>query len=297
MATGFDSILNPPHTVVEPAVQSVPFVFNSPHSGRNYTPQFLSGIKLNRSEIRRSEDFRIDELFAGVPSQGGMLLIANFPRAFLDVNREPYELDPTMFCDTLPEFANTRSARVAGGLGTIARIVSETDEIYGRKLLANEALERIDTIYKPYHTQLRSLLAETHAKFGYSVLIDCHSMPSAKSGSMRKGRPDFVLGDRFGTSCSQQVTWAASQILSAMGYDIEINKPYAGGFITEHYGRPDQGFHAIQIEINRGLYMNEQKLEKNARFDAVCRDITRFVSRLVAMPGDGLAGDQQIAAE
>ena len=176
-------------------------------------------------------------------------------------------------------------------------VMPETDEIYGRKLLANEALERIDTIYKPYHTQLRSLLAETHAKFGYSVLIDCHSMPSAKSGSMRKGRPDFVLGDRFGTSCSQQVTWAASQILSAMGYDIEINKPYAGGFITEHYGRPDQGFHAIQIEINRGLYMNEQKLEKNARFDAVCRDITRFVSRLVAMPGDGLSGDQQIAAE
>lgn len=297
MATGFDSVLNPPFSVVEPAVQQVPFVFNSPHSGRNYTPQFLAGIRLNRADIRRSEDFRIDELFSGVPAQGGVLLVANFPRAFLDVNREPYELDRSMFADSLPEFVNSRSARVAGGLGTIARIVSDTDEIYRRKLSVAEAFERIDTIYKPYHGQLRALLARTHARFGYSVLIDCHSMPSTRSGAMRRARPDFVLGDRYGTSCAQKITWAAAEFLSAMGFEVEINKPYAGGFITEHYGRPDSGLHAIQIEVNRGLYMNEEKLEKNSRFDALCNDTTRFVGRLVSISGDGLAAGHPIAAE
>jgi N-formylglutamate amidohydrolase len=202
-----------------------------------------------------------------------------------------------MYVEPLPEFVNSRSARVAGGLGTIARIVSESEEIYARRLTLEEAFERIETIYKPYHSQLRALLARTHARFGYSVLVDCHSMPSTRNGAVRRARPDFVLGDRYGTSCAQKITWAAAEFLSTMGYEVEINKPYAGGFITEHYGRPDNGLHTIQIEVNRGLYMNEDRLEKNARFESISRDMTRFIGRLVSIPEDGLAADRPLAAE
>jgi N-formylglutamate amidohydrolase len=282
---------------MEPSQQRVPFVFNSPHSGRNYRPQFLGQVRLDRAAIRKSEDFRVDELFAGAVPQGCPLLTANFPRAFLDVNREPYELDPAMFEEPLPGFCNTRSVRVAGGLGTIARIVSETEEIYGCKLGIAEGLERIETIYKPYHATLRMLLARTHARFGHAVLIDCHSMPSTRDGATRRMRPDFVLGDRYGTSCAAQITWAAAQFLSELGYEVEINKPYAGGFITEHYGRPHSGLHALQIEINRGLYMDEASLAKGEAFEAVSADITRFIGRLVAIPDSGLGGTASLAAE
>ena len=297
MATGFDTTLNPPFSVVEPAEQRVPFVFNSPHSGRNYTPQFLAGVQLDRATIRRSEDYRIDELFGGAVRQGAPMLQANFPRAFLDVNREPFELDPAMFAEKLPEFANTRSVRVAGGLGTIARIVSESEEIYARKLSLAEAMERIETVYHPYHSTLRRLLAATHQRFGYAVLVDCHSMPSSRDGISRRSRPDIVLGDRYGTSCAQQITWAASEFLTDLGYDVEINKPYAGGFITEHYGRPENGLHSLQIEINRGLYMDEASLSKRAVFDRIAEDLTRFIGRLVALPDDNLAGALPLAAE
>jgi N-formylglutamate amidohydrolase len=297
MTTGYDTNLNPPFTLVEPAQQRVPFVFNSPHSGRNYRPQFLCQTRLDRAAIRKSEDFRVDELFAGAVAQGCPLLAANFPRAFLDVNREPYELDPAMFDGALPGFCNTRSVRVAGGLGTIARIVSETEEIYSRKLSVEEGLERIETIYKPYHAALRTLLTRTHARFGHAVLIDCHSMPSTRDGAARRMRPDFVLGDRYGTSCAAQITWAAAQFLAELGYEVEINKPYAGGFITEHYGRPHSGLHALQIEINRGLYMEETSLSKGEAFEKVAGDLARFVGRLVSIPDTGLAGSGSLAAE
>ena len=297
MATGYDPILNPPFAVHEPAEQRVPFVFNSPHSGRNYRPEFLAQIRLDRTAIRRSEDYRVDELFSSAVRQGSPLLVAHFPRAYLDVNREPYELDPAMFCDRLPAYANTRSVRVAGGLGTVARIVSETEEIYSHRLTSAEALERIETIYKPYHHTLRNLLAQTHRRFGHAVLVDCHSMPSAREGSSRRARPDFVLGDRYGTSCAESVTWAACEFLTALGYEVEINKPYAGGFITEHYGRPDMGLHAIQIEINRALYMNEATLQKYARFDRVAGDLASFISRFVSIPDTGLATARPLAAE
>ncbi len=297
MPTGFDPTLNPPFVVLASAEQRVPYVFNSPHSGRNYTAHFLASTRLSREAIRRSEDFRIDELFHGVVGLGCPLLAAHFPRAFVDVNREPYELDPAMFDGPLPGWANTKSVRVAGGLGTIARIVSETEEIYARPLNVSEAIERIDTIYQPYHAALRRLLARTHVKFGHAVLVDCHSMPSARDQVQRRNRPDFVLGDRFATSCSQEITWAAHEFLRDLGYAVEINKPYAGGFITEHYGRPESGLHAIQIEVNRGLYMNESTLEKNSRFDQVAHDIARFVSRLVSIPESGLQAVRPLAAE
>lgn len=286
----------PPFNVSVPATQTVPFVFNSPHSGRRYPDRFLKQSRLDRINIRRSEDAYVDELFAGAVSVGAPLLAAHFPRAWLDVNREPWELDPRMFSEPVPAFANVRSARVAGGLGTVPRLVGEGLEIYRSRLPLSEALLRIETAYKPYHECLQKLIAHTHGRFGCAVLVDCHSMPANIRPSEDQGRPDFIVGDRFGTSASQVLSEQAISLLSSMGYVVTHNKPYAGGFITEHYGRPERGLHAIQVEVNRGLYMNESTYEKSSGFDALCDDIKVFCDALVRFPGSELA-DMPLAAE
>ena len=285
----------PPFAVVEAAEQRVPFVFNSPHSGRYYPARFLAMAKLDADTIRKSEDCFVDELFSGVVRLGAPLLSANFPRAYLDVNREPWELDPRMFAQPLPVFANIRSPRVAGGLGTVPRLVGEGLDIYGGKLPLQEAAERIERLYKPYHETLKRLIAQTHARFGYAVLVDCHSMPA----SIRVGdsgiRPDFIVGDRFGASASAALTEHAISILGEMGYTVAHNKPYAGGFITEHYGRPARGLHALQIEVNRGLYLDEQTLEKHAGFNRLRDDLAAFVDGLAAAFDDGFLGERDAA--
>lgn len=290
-----------PYKLLAPDECSVPFIFNSPHSGRYYSKKFLAASKLEPHALRRSEDFLVDELFASAADCGAPLLSALFPRAWLDVNREPYELDPTMFAEKLPAFVNTESSRVAGGLGTIARIVSETDEIYRGKLTAAEAFDRIERVYKPYHRALRDLIAQALARFGYAVLVDCHSMPSTEtlsiSGYHNTRRADFVLGDRYGTSCASPIMEAAHECLRDLGYRVSLNKPYAGGFITEHYGRPQRGLHAIQIEINRALYMNEATMEKSMGYEKLRTDLALFVSRLIDLPAGGLIGSLPLAAE
>lgn len=273
-----------PFEVRSAAEQRVPFVFNSPHSGRHYPARFLAMTRLDALAIRRSEDCYVDELFGGAVMLGAPLLAANFPRAYLDVNREPWELDPRMFAEPLPPHANARSARVAGGLGTIPRLVGEGLDIYPGRLPLAEAYDRIETLYKPYHECLKRLLAITHARFGAAVLVDCHSMPASVRVGETGVRPDLIVGDRFGTSASAAITEHAIGVLVAMGYTVAHNKPYAGGFITEHYGRPGRALHAIQIEINRGLYMNERTLQKTAGFDALAADLTRFAADLMAMP-------------
>ena len=267
VVNGFHDFL--PFEVRQPARQSVPFVFNSPHSGRVYPPSLPRSSRgsIPRA-IRRSEDFFVDELFAPVVAMGAPLLAAHFPRAFLDVNREPYELDPRMFEGSLPPFANISSMRVAGGLGTIPRLVAENLEIYRHRIPAEEAIDRIERIYRPYHDALRRLLVETRLAFDHAVLIDCHSMPANLRMTGSSMRPDFIIGDRYGTSAHQEITRTAATLLKGMGYSVTRNKPYAGGFITEHYGRPARGFHAIQIEINRGLYVDETTLRKDRRLRA-----------------------------
>jgi N-formylglutamate amidohydrolase len=185
-----------------------------------------------------------------------------------------------MFGGALPTYANIRSARVAGGLGTIARIVSESEEIYDRPLDVAEALARIDTVYKPYHRALRQLVLDTRKAFGAAVLIDCHSMPSTLRGLQARTRPDIVLGDRYGTSCDVELTDFASGVLVRLGYSVSRNKPYAGGFITEHYGQPGRGLHAVQIEINRSLYMDERTLERSPRFARLKADLGRLMLSL-----------------
>jgi N-formylglutamate amidohydrolase len=286
----------PPFEVHESADQRVPFVFNSPHSGRHYPERFLALTRLDRMAIRRSEDSYVEELFGAAPTLGAPLLAANFPRAYLDVNREPWELDPRMFAEPVPSFANIRSARVAGGLGTVPKLVGEGLDIYAGRLPLAEAISRIEHVYKPYHDTLKRLLTRTHARFGYAVLIDCHSMPA----SIRIGdsglRPDFIIGDRFGVSATRALTETAISLLASMGYTVAHNKPYAGGFITEHYGRPARGLHALQIEINRGLYMNEHTLVRSAGFDALADDLARFSAELMAMPDHNFV-DLPLAAE
>ncbi|MBH0239444.1 N-formylglutamate amidohydrolase [Methylobrevis albus] len=270
--------------IVEPAEPKVPFVFDSPHSGDLYPSSFLASSRLDSSRIRLSEDAFVDRLFAGVVELGAPLVRARFPRAFLDVNREPYELDPKMFSGRLPSYANVRSLRVAGGLGTIARVVSETEEIYAGPIPVEEALQRIETFYRPYHAALRRLLARTHLRFGQAVLIDCHSMPSTCRSAEARGRADIILGDRYGTSCARILIESAASILRDLGFTVSINKPYAGGFITEHYGRPSRGLHALQIEINRALYMDERRYEPLAVFGEVQRRLTLFARDLVDTP-------------
>jgi N-formylglutamate amidohydrolase len=252
--------------------------------------------RLDAHAIRRSEDCYVDELFSCVPELGAPLLVAHFPRAYLDVNREPWELDPRMFADPLPPYANTRSPRVAGGLGTVPRLVGEGAEIYAHRLPLAEAAGRIEQLYRPYHAALKDLLVRTRSAFGYAVLVDCHSMPTGIRLGDSGVRPDIIIGDRFRSSASRALSEAAIHLLSDRGFTVAHNRPYAGGFITEHYGRPSRGVHAIQIEINRGLYMDEQTLQKTEGFGALAAEIAGFTADLMALP-DYCFGGIQLAAE
>lgn len=277
-----------PFTVHAPAEQRVPYLFNSPHSGRYYPERFLAMTRLGRHAIRRSEDSYVDVLMAGVTALGAPLLAANFPRAYLDVNREPWELDQRMFADPLPPQANMRSVRVAGGLGTVPRLVGEGQYIYAGRIPVSEALTRVEFLYKPYHRRLRQLMLTTHDRFGVAVVVDCHSMPaSIRTGETGKS-PDFIIGDRFGTSASAALSDHAMSLLKGLGYTVAYNKPYAGGFITEHYGRPARRLHALQLEINRGLYVDEGTLEPTAGFDVLKADLMRFAADLMALPEEWL---------
>jgi N-formylglutamate deformylase len=279
-----DSELDPPFEILEPAQCRGPVVFNSPHSGRIYPRAFLTAAKLDLSTLRRSEDSFVDELIAGVVPRGHPLMQVYFPRCYVDVNREPYELDPRMFEGRLPSFANTRSMRVAGGLGTVARVVGDAQEIYDQRIPVDDALRRIESLYKPYHRTLRRLFGRLHRDFGAAVLIDCHSMPSTAGHRDERPRPEFVLGDRYGTSCVGVVAETVEKTLRALGYTVSRNKPYAGGFITEHYGNPAAGLHAIQLEINRALYMDERRYQRSSTFDRLAADLETLARRLGEIP-------------
>jgi len=287
---------DPPFTVTEPSAQTIPFVFNVPHAGAVYPAAFLAASRLDAMALRRSEDAFVDELFGAVTDLGAPLMTARFPRAYLDLNREPYELDSRMFDGRLPPFANTRSMRVAGGLGTVPRIVADGQEIYRSRLPVDEALHRIEWLYKPYHRALRLLVRRTAQIFGHAVLIDCHSMPSTSLSREDGGKADFVLGDRYGTSCAGLLTDLVEVALRCHGYSVVRNKPYAGGFITEHYGEPALGRHALQIEISRSLYMDERSLARRPDFNAVAADL-RDAFAAVAAEIEGELSPRRIAAE
>jgi N-formylglutamate amidohydrolase len=281
----------------QPPRRALPLVLASPHSGSDYPEEFLTASRLDPLTLRRSEDSFVDEIFAAGPALGAPLLAARFPRAYLDVNREAWELDPAMFSDGLPNFVNIRSPRVRMGLGTIARVVASGEEIYARKLRFAEAKRRVEGLYHPYHQALRRLLGETENAFGGYLLVDCHSMPSAASEAGGQVAADIVLGDCHGAACAAHLVDAARAQLIRRGFSVGLNAPYAGGFTTGHYGNPRRGRHALQIEINRGLYMDERSYRKKTGFARLVSEMTDLVAHLGQLMQASLAEPPRAAAE
>lgn len=279
-----DDLYDSPVEILRPRRHRSPAVFASPHSGRRYPARFVAESRLDSLTLRASEDAYVDDLMSAAPDLGAPLLAARFPRALLDVNRDPWELDPDMFDGPLPVWAKTRTPRVAAGLGSIPRIVADGAAIYRRRLPVEEARRRIDRLHAPYHAALEGLLSEARAAFGVGILIDCHSMPSVGGPGDRdrgRGRTDIVVGDRFGSACAPELTGAIERRLDALGFRVARNAPYAGGWSTERYGQPDRGLHAVQIEINRGLYLDERRVERSGRFAAVRAQLRAFMRGLV----------------
>jgi N-formylglutamate amidohydrolase len=287
--------------IIAPAEWTVPMVYNSPHSGSLLPDDFLAQVRLDNRTLRLSQDCFVDELFGGCIATGAPMLRALHSRSYIDLNREPYELDPRMFADPLPGHFNTGSPRVACGLGTLPRIVAEGQDIYPGRIRLDEALKRIETIYRPYHRALAALLNEAHQATGQVLLVDCHSMPSSAVDDIQgphERRIDVVLGDRFAASCAPEVTEVAERCLARAGLNVVRNRPYAGGFFTENHGRPRLGRHALQIEINRSLYMDEGRQTKTAGFAAMMAaldDLSRSFAEVLAALGKG--SDVAMAAE
>ncbi|MGI9370123.1 MAG: N-formylglutamate amidohydrolase [Ruegeria sp.] len=261
-----------------PANRTSCVVFSSPHSGRDYPMQMLQQSVLNRHLIRSSEDAYVDRLFDTAPGLGVPLIKAKMPRAYLDLNRSADELDPALIDGIRRRGHNPR---VTSGLGVIPRVVANGRAIYRGKLTIDEARHRIDTYWHPYHARLKSLLAESHKMFGQAILIDCHSMPHeavAAAGTTRSGRPEIVLGDRFGASASGEIVDQIETAFAAAGLSVVRNAPFAGAYVTQTYGRPGRRQHAVQIEIDRSLYMDEQKILPGTNFDAFRQTLRQVIS-------------------
>ncbi len=281
------------YDLIRPLRQRVPLVFSSPHSGRAYPAQLLARTVLEGRMIRSSEDAFVDELFAAAPAHGAPLLLANAPRAWLDLNRAADELDPALIEGVT---RSPHNPRIASGLGVIPRVVAQGRPIYRGKITRAEAKDRLARFWQPYHGALTALMAETHAGFGQSVLIDCHSMPhEALEGQTRPGspRPEVVLGDRFGAAASRGVVERIEAAFKAAGLRVVRNAPFAGAYIAQTYGRPSRQHHAVQIEIDRALYLDEGKVEKRADFAAFAALMTGVVAEIAA----GFAQPGALAAE
>ncbi|MCH8490138.1 MAG: N-formylglutamate amidohydrolase [Oceanicaulis sp.] len=258
-----------------PARRTSAFVFASPHSGRDYAPDALARTQLPLKVLRQSEDAYVDQLMASAPGHGAPLVEALFPRVFVDVNRAEWELDPDMF-DPAPVPRRPVSARAAAGLGVIARTAADGRPLYAGRLALGEAEARLAQCYRPYHGALQAELAAAKAAFGEAFLIDCHSMPAASARGA-----DIVLGDRYGAACSRAFIAAAEAEFRALGFTVVRNRPYAGGYTTEHYGRPARGVHAVQIEINRALYLDERSVTPTADLKPLARALSHWIGQMV----------------
>ncbi len=258
----------------------------SPHSGRHYPPSFLRASVLDERMIRSSEDAFIDRLVAAAPSLGAPLLTAEWPRAYLDLNRSSDELDPGVI-DGVGRVVQT--PRINSGLGVVPRVVANGRAIYRGKLPRAEADARIKQIWRPYHAELENLMSRAKAQFGQAVLLDFHSMPhEALDTVARPGtpRPQVVLGDRFGASAGSEVIDVLEDGFLQAGLVVSRNAPFAGAYITQRYGRPTIGFHAVQVEIDRRLYMDERTVRPNAAFEETKRIVSQVLARVIgALPG------------
>lgn len=261
---------------------TTPVVLASPHSGRIYPDVFVNTSRQPLATLRGGEDSYVEELAAPAHALGPALLYAQFPRAYCDVNRAAWDMDPRMFDGPVPAFVKP-THRALSGLGSVPRIVADNRAIYRTRLPFTEAALRIRDCWMPYHKALAQLLQDCRAQHGMAVLLDLHSMPDA----LEAGAPDFVLGDRHGTSCSGRVISCAEKALQAQGFSTTRNLPYAGGYITQHYGRPQEGLHALQVEMRRSLYMNEDtrtKTEGFARLSAALAQMTLAILTDIKAP-------------
>lgn len=259
-----------------PAERRSPLVFTSPHSGRDYSADLMRWTRVDRAVLRRSEDAYVDVLFDAAPRHGAPLIEARFPRVFVDPNRAAGELDAAMFDPPLNGAgAAPVSSRAAAGLGVIPRLAADGRDLYAGRLPQIEAQRRLERYYAPYHAIVRREVDAARACFGEAVLIDCHSMPSASARGA-----DIVLGDRYGASCSRAVIARAEAAFRDQGFAVVRNRPYAGAYTTEHYGRPADGVQALQIELNRGLYLDELNVEKSGQFQALQRAMGAWIAAM-----------------
>lgn len=276
----------PPYRLTMPRGLPGSVVFSSPHSGNVYPPEFVEASRLAPLELRASEDAYVDTLFGSAPDHGAPLLAAVYPRAWLDLNRSPSEMDPALVDGAAAAGINQR---IAAGLGVVPRVVSEGRAIYNGKIPLTEAEARVREAHQPYHAALDRLLVEARDRFGIAVLFDCHSMPSEalRAAPKVRGRaPEIVLGDRFGASAARHIVTETQAAFEAEGFTVARNAPFAGGYITQRYGRPSRGLHAVQIEIDRSLYLDQRQIEPARGFDAVRSRIATVVERLVRIAPD-----------
>lgn len=258
-------------------------VFASPHSGCDYPSDFVRRTLLDQYSIRSSEDAFVDQLFDAAPQYGAPLLRADAPRAYVDFNRSADELDPALI-EGVRRIGH--NPRVASGLGVIPRVVANGRSIYRGKISLTEAEHRIDRFWKPYHHKLQSLLDDAHRSHGQAILIDCHSMPhEAMDGIAHSGirRPDVVLGDRFGAAAGGEIVDRVEAAFAGAGFCVVRNAPFAGAYITQAYGRPSREQHAIQVEIDRSLYMNEHLIRRNRQFDSVRERLHAVIAEIAAI--------------
>ncbi len=278
-----------------PGEVTTPVVVASPHSGRVYDRAFLASTVLDAEGIRSSEDAYVDLLLRSVPGLGAPLLTAELPRAFLDLNRAAGEMDPAVVAG-VPR--GTINPRITSGLGVIPRVVAQGRAIYSGKISEAEARRRIDEVWHPYHDALRGLLDAAHARFGLAILLDVHSMPhEAIEGAGPRGQtPEIVLGDRFGGSAAGWITEALEEVFADLGFRVARNAPFAGAYMTQAYGRPDRGRHAVQIEIDRALYLDEARIVPGAGFDGIRELMGEAMARIVARLAPA-SSVQDLAAE
>lgn len=288
-------------SIHKPKTNTLPLIFDSPHSGHDYPSDFKHAC--DPLTLARAEDTHVDDLFDKAPDNGGHLLLAHFPRSYIDVNRSHDDIDTELLGEKWN--GNTPinpTSRSDAGIGLIRRLVRPGTPVYDRNLTSAEIINRIEKYYSPYHNTLADLIEDAHYNFGQAWHINCHSMPASSAYPKRpiglignKPKPsDFVLGDRDGTTCDPAFTRALRNFIQDIGYTVTINDPFKGVELVEKYSNPARGYHSIQIEINKALYMNEETNERNANYERLkshITDITAFIaehieSRLINLAAD-----------
>ena len=274
----------------DPKGPASPLVFDSPHSGRRYPADFM--FTCPEDVLRQAEDSFVDDLYGRAPEFGAILIAAQFPRSYIDVNRAIDDIDPQLVAGTWP--VPTRpSEKSRVGMGLVRRICRPGMPVYDRKLSVREVQDRIRDYYLPYHAELSAAIESVTARFGGAWHVNCHSMPSASSGGGTAGwdRADFVLGDRDGSTCAGDFTLFVAGVLEKMGYSVRLNDPYKGVEIVRRYGKPRSGVHSLQIEVNRRLYLDEETVKPNAGYARLKRNLTALIAEL-----QGYADDQLVSA-